>query len=492
MMHFPQFVVEDLTDMLRFLNPDKIKMQRLYEKTKNRQMRYALEHMEDHIDQVVMQLYMGEQAYMIPIGHLDTVKTYLEECEVEYETIDQRINGKKVDMPCEFRKDITLRDYQEEAVEAMMRADRGLVVIPARGGKTLTASNFISKAGVKTLWICHRADLFRQTKDALERDTGRQWYRIGDGRCEFHMGGDYFIAMVQTLQNRPKIREWMLKNIGLVIVDECHHIPSSQFIQALAGFKCKRVIGLTATPFRQDGWDKLITSMLGDPIYDVSIDELRDAGVLVQPDIIPVYTTFTGLEDKDLRDVSGYTYTELINNLAMNQERNMLIAHTVAQTCTHGMVVSKRVDHVEHLAQLLNPHLNVVAITGKTKNRKKILQDFKDGKIDCIVASIQLVQEGLDLPNLEQIYFATPVKGDEGGATGSTVQQAVSRVMTSNPDDPHKQAQVYFFVDYENSMLQKQWYTVRKTLKRMGIKVPSKPKLATAVAMEDLIDMLDY
>lgn len=478
--------IKKLTLLLRQLNP-------LREAAKRSGRYYR--NIPQYIDQVVFDL--ENSTYQIPIGYIQEVKEYYENVPgMDLDIIDQRIEGRDFeDMEYEgWNQNYKLRPHQKAAAERAMAEKSGQIIIPARGGKTVTACAIIDKTKKKTLWLTHRKPLFVQTHRELEKVLCRNVYRIGAGLNHFTENGDIFIAMVATLRNRPDILHWMRRNIGLVIIDECHHVPSATFTDVLKGFQCDKKIGLTATPIRKDGMEFLLKAMFGDVVYEIDIEHLKEQGILMQPEVIPVYTEFTGYDNTNLGTLE-ITYNELLDRLTNDFNRNQLIAHTVASTVKNGMVISRRVEHCKFINELLLAKgVKSEVITGSIKDdeRQAIINRFAKGELECIVASMQLVQEGLDLPILEQLYFATPNAGDKyGKKSGSSIQQALSRVMTEDKNNPNKEPKIWYFVDYENDLIKSQWMTVRTVFKRMGIPVPRKPAKSYEDVYADIYEMLE-
>jgi len=108
-----------------------------------------------------------------------------------------------------------------------------------------------------------------------------------------------------------------------------------------------------------------------------------------------------------------------------------------------------------------------------------LLQDFRAGEIPILFAT-KLAREGLDLPNMTQLFLTTPKNGDSSAKVkdGTAIEQEIGRVMRPDPKNKNKKAIVFDFVDYENGILKAQWYSRRKTYKRLEIKIPTKPREA--------------
>nr|NSL49606.1 DEAD/DEAH box helicase [Dendrosporobacter quercicolus DSM 1736] len=125
--------------------------------------------------------------------------------------------------------------------------------------------------------------------------------------------------------------------------------------------------------------------------------------------------------------------------------------------------------------------------------RKQRIADCRDGKVDILFATAQLVQEGLDLPNLCYGHLAMPKRGDTGGSkNGASVEQAIGRLMRPDPQNPDKKAAWFDYVDYNVGVLRSQYYSRRSVYKRLGLKVPGKPKTAERDEIEAFLDSMPW
>lgn len=117
--------------------------------------------------------------------------------------------------------------------------------------------------------------------------------------------------------------------------------------------------------------------------------------------------------------------------------------------------------------------------------RKQILQDVRDKKIDILFAT-QLAREGLDISHLTVGHMAMPKNGDSNGANdGGAVEQEIGRIMRPDPNNPDKKAIWIDYVDYEVGIFQHQYYSRRKVYTRLGLTAPKKPPKE---AERDIID----
>ena len=161
------------------------------------------------------------------------------------------------------------RPYQAEALEAWKRQGaRGVVVLPTGAGKTQLAMMAIDDRRRSTLVVAPTLDLVRQWYDVLKATFGVPIGIVGGGEHEVRP------LTVTTYDSAYLHMEHLGSRFGLVVFDECHHLPSPTYALAarlaLAPFR----LGLTATPERADGHDAALTNLVGPTVYRRDIGEL--------------------------------------------------------------------------------------------------------------------------------------------------------------------------------------------------------------------------
>lgn len=113
----------------------------------------------------------------------------------------------------------------------------------------------------------------------------------------------------------------------------------------------------------------------------------------------------------------------------------------------------------------------------RPKERQQILADAREGKVDIIFATSQLVKEGLDIPNLYDGHMATPQKGDARGTkNGSGIEQAIGRIMRPDPNNAAKKATWFDYVDGSEGIFYDQYLSRRKVYTRLGCTLGKKPR----------------
>lgn len=320
----------------------------------------------------------------------------------------------------EFNFNGKLKEHQEKASKPVLKNLFGVASLPTGAGKTVLALYCIAKRRQPALVVVHTKTLLYQWRDEAKKFLGLnddEIGLIGDGKKK--VGEKLTIAIINSLH---PIASEVKNKIGFLIVDECHRVPADTFKETVSAFDCKYMLGLSATPRRTDGLTDLIHFYLGRLVYDADSREYQDQGIIMQPRVI---TRNTGLEF-----TYNGNYTRMITTLTNDHRRNQMIAGDVvgfylAHSGT-ALVVSERINHCEELENLISERMpDVTLLTGDTAKgkRKQIISDANDGKIEVLVATLNLISEGFDCKNLSALFIATPFR------SATKLQQLVGRIL---------------------------------------------------------------
>ena len=333
----------------------------------------------------------------------------------------------------DYRSGINLYPYQRAAVEAAERLKNGIIVMPCGAGKTQTALEIVARVGGRALWLTHTHDLLMQSLNRAKSvfDVGGKMYgMITGGKVDIGTGITF--ATIQTMAKLDLSR--YKYTFDIVIVDECHKAVGSptrvmQFYKVLSSISCRYKIGITATPKRADGLEKSMFALLGDIIHEVSRDEVSETTCPVE--VRHVETGYTPNIEAVLSGDGTLNYSALIDDLTHDGARYSFVFDRIWELSKHGgvLVLANRVEYLQRLEDdLEDGHKNAVCLStlGNSKAAKNIRKDalkkLNDGEVDIMLATYQLAKEGLDVPNLRYVVFATPEKDE------TTVMQAAGRV----------------------------------------------------------------
>lgn len=377
--------------------------------------------------------------------------------------------------------DIILRSYQEPVINACKKYCTGLIIMPCGTGKSCTMLHTACMLKQKTLWLCTTKDLLIQAESYIKNFTNGTTSRITDGKCDY--SGDFVFATIQTLVKVINNGLIPQDTFGCVIGDEIQHCMVSdesvmQFKTCMEYFSSRYKFGCTATLKTANDLWKCIPKILGNVIYELKKNDMKDkfvgyyegkaivevpASMFQVPANINIVHTGYNVDEKDVFDVNGGTlvFAKLITDLSMDKKRNTLILDIANKINGYTIIISERVNQLHYLDSKLPSSVCIDSKLSK-KKREQLVEDFKSGKHKVLLASYSLVAEGLDVPMLENIIMASPVKDER------LVIQSIGRCQ--RPYKGKKIANVYDLVD-DVSVLGR-FLTKRKSVyKKEGWKV---------------------
>lgn len=348
------------------------------------------------------------------------------------------------------------RPYQQQAIDEWKRVGRaGVVVLPTGAGKTLVAQMAIELTKRSTLIVVPTIDLMNQWYDlllsAFEAEVGL-------------IGGGYFetgALTVTTYASAFRFMERLGNQFGLLIFDECHHLPGSIYRYAaemsLAPFR----LGLTATVERTDGADQMLDELIGPVIYrreaqELAGEYLADYSVLrINVELSreereayererAVFRQFLHEKRLSLSSLQGWQLF-IIASARSEAGRRAMMAYRESKRIALGTEAKLRV-----LAELLQRHRRdrvliftaenemvyrisqeflVPAITHQTgiKERRQWLEAFNQGEVLALATS-KVLNEGVNIP-----AAAVAVVLSGSGSTREHIQR-LGRILRKQPD----------------------------------------------------------
>ena len=323
---------------------------------------------------------------------------------------NRKETGKKTVLPW-AKKPFPLRPYQQEAVDLMLTNYRGVINFATGLGKTLVATHMVQQYKKKALIIC--------PSDSVAKQFYNQFVEcFGKNKVGFYGGGkkqisDITVGIAASVTRN--IQEFAAADLGLVIIDETHHTPASTFFDIANGLAhIGKLFGLTATDYRSDGKDILITAGCGSVLIRRDIKWGVENKFLAEPCFI-VREVATG--GRDIKDDKLKSYKEhVLNNIQMKQR----IENDARAMMGSGKAVLILVDEVAH-GEELSKALGIPFATGLDKKSQSYVDDLNAGKIAGLVGTDGKVGEGTDTKNVDCLILANFV------ASKGPVIQAVGR-----------------------------------------------------------------
>jgi len=391
-------------------------------------------------------------------------------------------------------------DYQEAIMSSFITAGaNGLICVPCGKGKTFMALGIAAKLKKRFLVVVDKEFLMNQWKGEMEalfpgirigiiQEDNKQ---IGDieepapkeatipelkqklRELGLKVGGtkeellarlhqavppsepvvkerrqyDCSIALIQTLIRRD-FGPTDFETFGFTIFDECHHLGAQHFSKTLQRVQTAKMLGLSATPTREDGLTKVFTWFIGEPVYwektrepDPTV-EVKGINIETQD---PVYATIP-------TDWRGEPVTaRLLTNVLGCAERNKKILEWIlrltAEPRRRLLILSERIGHlnaIEELVKAADPSLTMSYYVGGMKEEVRE-QGAATAKI--ILASYAMASEAMNIKTLNTVILASPRKA---------VEQSTGRILRIRPDQREVPPMIVDIID-SHQMYQSQW-----------------------------------
>jgi superfamily II DNA or RNA helicase len=319
------------------------------------------------------------------------------------------------------------RPYQSEAIAAWRKArGRGVVVLPTGAGKSHVAVLAIDDKRRSALVIAPTLDLVRQWYDLLGST-----FRVPIGVVG---GGEHDVRPITvcTYDSAHLHMDHLGARFGLVIFDECHHLPSAAYAMAARSCLAPFRLGLTATPERTDGreaelsrlvgpivYRREITELSGDYLAEYDVEriavELTDEERAVYEEERAVYRAFVGMHHIRMSSPAGWSEFVMLSSrsadgrramAAYRRQRALAFAAPAKLDFVGDLLHTHRADRCilftqdNSTAYTIARRFLVPVITHQTKvkERSAILKGLSDGSLGAVVTS-KVLNEGVDVPD---------------------------------------------------------------------------------------------
>jgi superfamily II DNA or RNA helicase len=398
-----------------------------------------------------------EQGYLaLPRGCLDDALALLKENNIDVQIDDKRELGTKLSG---MKPLLTLRKNQQAAVKEMSKHDAGILHAPTAFGKTVTAIGMIAKRKANTLILVHNRQLLDQWQERLCSFLPNTEIGVICGGKK-KPSGIIDIATYQSLINKKdNTISPIVQDYGHVIVDECHHVSAPRFEMVLNEVRAKYVLGLTATPERQDGHQKIIFMAAGPIRHKVKSSSVEKFEQEVQThqlyDTPPLHLT----RSEDRPKITD-AYRWIMENEARTQRIVSDVINSVRED-RHPIVLTERREHAETINNLLKESgIDSVILKGamRAAERKRVDEYLHSAQV--VVATGKYVGEGFDLPKLDTLFLAMPI------AWKGSLAQYAGRIHRES--DGKTQVTIHDYVDCGLPMLQRMFNKREKSYKTMG------------------------
>jgi superfamily II DNA or RNA helicase len=439
----PPWMLSQLKHLASIHNP------KFYERQKLRLSTFQIPRLIRCYEEDIYHIHM-------PRGILEDIRAVAKNAGSELFIIDQRSACGNLSL--QFCGSLTAS--QERTVRNLLTHEMGVLVAPPGAGKTVMGCFAVGKRNVPTLILVHRKPILEQWRSRLMELLGlssQQIGQIGGGRRR--QTGIVDLAMIQSLKSIADL-ETFFTNYGFIVVDECHHLPAVTFEGCFRRAPVRYVLGLTATPYRSDGLQSIITMQCGPIRYkmeDAPADLFRTLNVRQTP------FSFSTDEHFSIQDI----FRSLVND----EGRNALIEEDVIRALKQGrqcLILTQWKEHSRLLAdRLAQKGKNPFVLSGGIgkKERSLIFETIAHTSPEkelLVVATGQYLGEGFDCPRIDTLFLTFPV------SFKGKIVQYVGRTLRTHQGK--KSVLVYDYFDAKVPILSRMHIRRLKTYRTLGFK----------------------
>lgn len=337
---------------------------------------------------------------LLPKGFLEQLTAWLDKGDYPYEVTYEYPEF----VPMSFASKIALRPEQEVVVAKALVAGEGVIVAPPGSGKLIMGLELIARHDKPALILTHRKQLMDQWVEHIQQHLGLPKKQIGRYSSAYKKSSNYItVGLLQSFA-RAKDLSTLADTFGVIIVDECHHIPARTFRAVISQLNAPHIYGLTATPKRKHNDEQLIYLYIGGIVATMRANQQEASS--------PVIT----IRETDLRLPFSWKtdQTELLAKvICYDTARNQQIAKDVLASIAGGkkvLVLSERKEHLSILELYLREPAKVIIFSGDDSavKRKVKLAQIERGEYEVLLATGQLIGEGVHIPTINTLVLAFP------------------------------------------------------------------------------------
>jgi len=337
----------------------------------------------------------------LPRGFFEKLTYYFKEKDIAYKVIEES----KKHQGIKFKSSIILREEQEKILETIKNKTNGIIISPPGSGKTVIALELIARLKLPAIILVNRNQLLSQWVERTEQFLGIPKTQIGTiSGTRKKIGKQVTVATLQSLMRYKNLEE--IKNsFGVIIIDECHHIPAKTYRELIMLFQSKYCFGLTATHERKHGTEKITELIIGSVIVEIKSFDMPENKTF-EVNIHPTKITLPFRYKID-------HYETLAKVISFDSTRNELVVQAILKEIKSKrkvLVLTERKEHIEILNLYLRGETETITISGddSARSRKIKFDQIRAGNFQVLLATGQLLGEGFDVHGVDTIVLAFP------------------------------------------------------------------------------------
>lgn len=352
----------------------------------------------------------------------------------------------------------SLRQHQVEALSAFRVNSCGIICLPCGYGKTFTGIAAAREIGKCFLIVVHKEFLADQWSEELLRLLpGIRIGRIQGERCDIGPQFDVAIAMIQTICSRVFL-PGTFQRFGFAIFDEVHHLAAEHFSQTLQAIHCKRMLGLTATPKRNDGLSKVFEWYLGKICFQINSrpkDDTVRVEVLRYICDVPAYAVVGTNWAGDI--IRARMINQIANYVPRTKEIVDWIAPFLSDPERKLLILSDRREHLMTFEKEFQQR--GLGSTGYYVGGMKQKDLDASAQKQILLGTYAMASEGMNIPTLNAVLLATPK---------SNIEQSVGRILRLKPEERTIQPIIFDVLDSAFVECFGQWTKRKKYYRSCG------------------------
>ncbi|PDM41005.1 MULTISPECIES: DEAD/DEAH box helicase family protein [unclassified Geobacillus] len=304
------------------------------------------------------------------------------------------------------------RFAQVEALERLEATyeegyDKAMVVMATGLGKTYLAA-FFARNFQKALFIAHREEILRQAKKSFQRVMPNKTFGIYDGNVK-EKEADIIFASIFTLSMKKHLEAFAKDAFDLIVIDEFHHAAARSYQRVLNYFQPKFLLGITATPDRNDNKD-VYAICDGNVAYKIDFIEAVQRGWLAPFRYYGVY------DDTDYSKIkwlgNRYDEAELLQVQLREEMADKILKAWEKYKKTRTLVFCSSIKQADFLSEYFRKrNYRTVSLHSQQTDipRDQAIAMLEKGELDAIF-TVDLFNEGVDIPSVDTLLFVRPTE----------------------------------------------------------------------------------
>ncbi len=339
---------------------------------------------------------------ILPRGFLSQFAEFLDENNISYTFTQTKREFDDVS----FSNLIELKAEQEIVVTQVLKKPNGILVAPPGSGKTIMALEIITRLTLPSIILVHRNQLLHQWVERIEQFLGIPKAHIGViSGTKKKLGKQITVASLQSLARYKNFDE--IRNVfGVMVIDECHHIPAKTYRETIRSFNSRYCYGLTATHERKFDQQLIAELCIGPVLAEMKSSQGAESGtfnIMIIPSLLEL--PFRYKNDH---------YEILAKTISFDTARNRVIIDAVLDHLRQNrkiLLLTERREHIEILALHLREVAEIITLSGDDSARQRKLKydQITAGNFKVLIATGPLFGEGLDVKGFDVLVLAFPI-----------------------------------------------------------------------------------